>query len=305
MFAISLPNSRETYVEHSAAVALVQEGLHPKWQFPDETVSDVLADTLVALKGGTLVGCVGFVRGEWPGINIVAVSPSHRRRGIGSLLVSSAVNEIRGSGLMRVAAGGVGSYLWPGVPENLPSANALFKAMRGWQVSHVAFDMTRSVADYGTPAGVALRAARASVRFGYASEKERAWLAKVADAEWEVGWGRAFAQQPTENILVGRAQTGEVVAALIAGWPGVRHWARMLGDNATTIGCVGTVGRIRGQGIGKALVAKATEELRDAGGKNCHIGWTTLASFYGRLGFQIWRSYAMTACDPGDDNESR
>ena len=96
--------SCETAVERSAAVALVQESLQPEWQFPDETVSDALADALVALHGGTLVGCVGFVRGERPGISIVAVSPGHRLRGIGSCLVSSALSEVKESALIPVAA---------------------------------------------------------------------------------------------------------------------------------------------------------------------------------------------------------
>jgi len=39
------------------------------------------------------------------------------------------------------------------------------------------------------------------------------------------------------------------------------------------------------------MVASACEQLRDRGVGNCHIGWTTELSFYGRLGFHPWRRY--------------
>ena len=39
--------------------------------------------------------------------------------------------------------------------------------------------------------------------------------------------------------------------------------------------------------------AGASEILREAGTRNCHIGWTTRESFYRHAGYQPWRRYAM------------
>ena len=50
---------------------------------------------------------------------------------------------------------------------------------------------------------------------------------------------------------------------------------------------------MRERRIGTALVAYACEQLRDRGVVNCHIGWTPLLSFYGRLGFRPWRRFEM------------
>jgi predicted N-acetyltransferase YhbS len=66
----------------------------------------------------------------------------------------------------------------------------------------------------------------------------------------------------------------------------------MLGP-AATIGCVGVAPAVQGRGIGTALVVRASEILRDAGVRNCHIGWTTRESFYRRAGYRPWRRYAM------------
>jgi len=43
--------------------------------------------------------------------------------------------------------------------------------------------------------------------------------------------------------------------------------------------------------------AEESELLRDAGGTVCHIGWTVLLRFYGRLGYEPWRTY-VTASAP-------
>ena len=59
------------------------------------------------------------------------------------------------------------------------------------------------------------------------------------------------------------------------------------------IGCVGVAGGQRGAGVGSAMVAKASELLRDAGARTGHIGWTERERFYGRLGYLSWRRYHM------------
>ena len=51
----------------------------------------------------------------------------------------------------------------------------------------------------------------------------------------------------------------------------------MLGPASGTIGCVGVAPPRQGQGIGTALVVRASE-IPDAGTRNCHIGWTTRES---------------------------
>jgi GNAT superfamily N-acetyltransferase len=133
----------------------------------------------------------------------------------------------------------------------------------------------------------------AGIVFGQATPGERDWLAAHALEHWYQRWDEYFAASAPENILVGRLRDRQLVAALIVGFPGqVLQWQPMLGPQVTTIGCVGTLRPFRGQGIGTALVAAASEMLKRAGGSVCHIGWTDLLTFYGRLGYVPWRSYA-------------
>jgi predicted N-acetyltransferase YhbS len=67
----------------------------------------------------------------------------------------------------------------------------------------------------------------------------------------------------------------------------------MLGPQAGTISCVGVAPDMQGRGIGSAMVARASEILRDNGTRTCHIGWTGRESFYIRAGYRPWRRYRM------------
>ncbi|MBC6461631.1 hypothetical protein HKK72_27695 [Actinomadura sp. HBU206391] len=49
----------------------------------------------------------------------------------------------------------------------------------------------------------------------------------------------------------------------------------------------------RDLGVGTAMVARASELLRDRGIRTCLIDWTVRADFYGRLGYLPWRRYLM------------
>lgn len=84
-------------------------------------------------------------------------------------------------------------------------------------------------------------------------------------------------------MLAARDDAGDIARTLLLHGPGAESvFAPLLGPAAGTIGCVGVAAPRQGEGIGTALVARASEILRDAGTRNCHIGWTTRESFYRR-----------------------
>jgi GNAT superfamily N-acetyltransferase len=104
---------------------------------------------------------------------------------------------------------------------------------------------------------------------------------------------RAF-RRATSPVLVARERAGAVVGVLLfRGPPDGTIFTPMLGRDAGTIGCVGVAAAARGTGVGSAMVARASELLRDAGTGACHIGWTRRERFYARLGYRRWRRYHM------------
>ncbi len=86
-----------------------------------------------------------------------------------------------------------------------------------------------------------------------------------------------------------------VVGSLLFRGPGpVSVFGPLLGPMAGTIGCVGVASYAQDRGIGSAMVARASELLRDAGTHMCHISWVERQAFYVRVGYTPWRRYLMS-----------
>lgn len=281
--------------ELHAAVALSRMALEPQWRFDESALTRCMDHALIGVIDGDVLGVAALHDGQKAAVNLVAVRSDARRRGVGTALVEIACHELRQRGHHSIVAAGAGPYLWPGIPRDLPGAVDFFNA-RGWQFDVDVHDLTRSLLDYETPPDVAQRAREAEIDFGRANERERDHIASLAPDHWYPGWDRHFAGAVPDDVVVGRRRNGDVVAALIVGQPNRSSpWELMLGPGVTTIGCVGTLSTCRSEGIGTALVAHASELLRQSGGTTCHIGWTVLLDFYGRLGYRPWRSYATAA----------
>jgi beta-N-acetylhexosaminidase len=225
-------------------------------------------------------------------IPLILIDPAYQRRGIGTGLLATAVERLHAGGAVCVtAASGGGSYIWPGVPRDLPAAIRFF-ASRGWRHSHDTLDLVTDLACYRPPPGVFERAADAGVSMRRAASADMASVLAFEAAAFP-SWVRWF-RAADRVILIARDRPGAIAGTLLFRGPGADTvFAPMFGPAAGAIGCAGVAPRVQGHGIGTALVARASEILREAGTRTCHIGWTTRESFYRRAGYQPWRRYAM------------
>jgi GNAT superfamily N-acetyltransferase len=255
---------------------------------------DLVRDGVVAERGGALIGVVGVLAGDGGegGVQLLLVDPAARRQGVGTRLLEAGVERLRAGGVTIASLGSGGpDYLWPGVPDDLPAAAGFFTA-RGWRFDHTVIDLTADLRGYEPPAGVRERPGRAGVSVEVMAERDRAEVLAFEAASfphWVVWFERLGA-----SVLVARDRTGAVVGALLfSGPPRATIYEPLLGPEAGTIGCVGVADVARGAGVGSAMVARASELLRDAGTRACHIGWTRRERFYTRLGYVLWRRYHM------------
>jgi beta-N-acetylhexosaminidase len=196
---------------------------------------------------------------------------------------------------------GTSARFWNGVPSNLPDALAFFRAC-GWDFTETSHDLTRTLDDYATPASIRerLEAAEVSVRPSRPGE-----IPAILEFErrefpnWRPYFREAAGAGGHEDILAAWNGHGDVVGTLLTFTrhsPGAerdRIWTTLLGEDMGGLGAVGVAEKERGRGIGLALVARASEGLKARGVGNCHIGWTWLLDFYGRLGYGTWRSFEM------------
>lgn len=261
----------------------------PSWPVLTAGIAQ-LGEGLVAEAGSDPVG---FAAVDMAGsIPLILVDPACQRRGIGTGLLAAALERIRAGGVADVtAASGGSSYIWPGIPKDLPAAVRFF-ASCGWRHSHDTLDLVTDLARYRPPPGVGERAASTGVTVMRAASAD---LADVLAFEASAfpSWLRWFSAAG-QDVLIARDSAGTITGTLLLDGPGANTgFGPMLGPAAGTIGCVGVAPAVQGRGIGTALVVCASEILRDAGVRNCHIGWTTRESFYRRAGYRPWRRYAM------------
>jgi len=278
-----------------AADRLAVEGLWaaampPAWPLLRAAIAR-LGEGLVAEADHALAG---FVAVDMAGsIPLILVAPAYQRRGIGTALLAAAVDCLRRGGSAGVTAGSGGRfYIWPGVPRDLPGAVRFFAA-RGWQHSHDTLDLVTDLRRYRPPPGAYQNAATKGITI---TRPDSAGFAAVLafEAATFPSWTRWFAETGPTGTLAARNDAGAIAGALLLhGPPAETVLAPLLGPAAGTIGCVGVAAPRQGEGIGTALVARASETLRDAGTRTCHIGWTTRESFYRRAGYRPWRRYAM------------
>ena len=247
-----------------------------------------LDEGLVAQAGHVRVGFAALdAAGSIP---LILVEPAYQRRGIGTGLLDAALRQLRAGGVTAGSGGAV--YIWPGVPRDLPAAVGFFAA-RGWRHTHDTLDLVTDLAGYRPPPGAAGRAARTCVAITRATAGDLPAVGAFEAAAFS-SWARWFATARPEHVLLARTRSGAIAGTLLLEGPGADSvFAPMLGPAVGTISCVGVAPPLHGQGIGTALVVRASQILSQAGVRACHIGWTTRESFYRRAGYQPWRRYAM------------
>ena len=269
---------------------LWQAAMPPSWPVLPAGIGQ-LGEGLVAQAGPVPAGFVAFDRAG--SIPLILVEPGYQRRGIGTGLLEAALQQLRAGAAASVTAGSGGAgYIWPGVPRDLPAAVSFF-ASRGWRHTHDTLDLVTDLAGYRPPPGTARRAARTGVTITLAAGGDLAAV-RAFEAAAFPSWARWFAAARPEHVLLARTRTGLIAGTLLLEGPGADTVLEpVLGPAAGTIGCVGVTPPLHGQGIGTALVVRASGILSQAGVRACHIGWTTRESFYRRAGYQPWRRYAM------------
>jgi GNAT superfamily N-acetyltransferase len=229
------------------------------------------------------------------------VAPHRQGRGIGTALHNSALKQFRG--LSSVQLGSISPRFWCGVPGNLPSAARFFRA-RGWSFSETAYDLVQDLHHYITPPYIYQRMERERVSFEVASSQSIGDILAFETREfpnWLAYYKRYASIGDYQDLLVARDNSsGHIVGTLVM-YSSQSHasrtdviWQTMLGADSGAIGAVGVAASARGRGIGIALVARASDLLKERGVRNCYIDWVVLTDFYAKLGYTKWRDYLIS-----------
>jgi len=301
---VTLPSSEASVIrtyDASGDAESVHElwcrALGEAWPVDRARFGSVVREGLVAVCDERIVGVAACVAGESVGsLQLLLVDPAQRGRGIGGSLLQGTLEYLGRRGVGRVhLAGTPGPYFWPGLPADLRAARP-FLEKRGWAFHGSCWDLVRSLHHYETPADVRLRQADLTYRWVTPADRDR--LLEFERAHFPYWEGYYARDEALDEAVIAVDGSGSIVGSLLAtDFRRPQLWRGILGDDSGAIGAVGVHESQRGRGAGTALVAFACDQLRARGVRQCHIGWTTLLTFYGRLGFQPWREFESATHD--------
>ena len=286
----SLPRPLDPARDRAALLELWDTCLGVEWPAHADALMAATPLGYVYETPERLIGAVAF--DDTGGISYVIVDPKWRRKGVGRALHDAALAHPQAAGAQWRLGGR--TSIWPGVPTNLSDA-AQFLTKLGWVLGTTVVDMTRPTEGFSIAPEWTARATAAGVKIEWAKKGDADKVIEYESREhamWVPYFRSRFPDEP-ESVLLARDRKGHIVGALLIDMPPNHRprWSRILGEDAAEIGCVGVAASVNGQGIGTALVAEATRFVKEKGAVTAFLAWTSRITFYGRLGYEVWREY--------------
>ena len=226
------------------------------------------------LDGDEIVGVmVGVQRGNEAWLKLFAVDRSRRRSGIGSQMLTEVEERFRVAGVERVRTLNSSPYfVTPGLDVRYTEALCLLEA-HGYQLDRYVHNMEvlLSANDFDTSgAESALAGQGISVRrLRYEDEPVlRPWVQR--------NWGDNWATEACDSLKNDPVTT--FVAETDGSIVGFATYDVMLFSGS--FGPTGVEESMRGLGLGKVLLFRCLEDMRDKGYERCEIIWVGPIAFY-------------------------
>ncbi|MDG4794235.1 GNAT family N-acetyltransferase [Micromonospora sp. WMMD1082] len=250
------------------------------------------ADRIVRVLGayreqelvGVLIGSLSAGDGRVGHVDLLAVAPMLRRRGIGRALLGHAERAFAQLGATEVLlAGNPPYYAWPGIDVRYTPAICLALAL-GYRPDGTAWNMTADLSYDGSPALRSTETAESRL----AGQGVTVRRAEPADLPALTAFARA---------TFGGSWDAELAGSL--GRPGAGcHLAERDGEllgfaaygssRPSWFGPMGTAPAAQGSGIGGVLLRRCLSDQRAAGVTAAQIGWVGPVPFYsGSAGARI------------------
>lgn len=232
-------------------------------------------ETAVAERGGELIGFMQRVldpqaRKAW--IGPFAVAESARRQGVAGALLESCLDALRGAAGEVEALAIPGAYLTPGLDPRYTEA-LCFLERRGFERFKDCANLTAELTRHLGTADDEARLAREGVEIRRAQRADEPRLDAFFEQDFGAAWrfeaGLALDVAPPALHL---ALRGGRIIAFSAHSTQNREWG--------FFGPMGTAPAARGLGLGRVLLWRCLNDLRDAGHETAVIPWVGPIAFY-------------------------
>jgi GNAT superfamily N-acetyltransferase len=230
---------------------------------------------------------IGFSAIHEDNIALLCVAPGYQRRGYGTQLVQESERLIKEHGYHTVRLGDINSKLFIGAYTSEREWNLrrnLFFEKYGYTAENGCLEMVMSLHEY-SPERSGILLYPEGITFEYWNNADKSDLF-TAVGEVEEDWVQYY--QYDLPIFVAM-EHGKCVGFTILSFDD--NTLCSYGNNKVgMVGCVGVIPKKRERGIGLAMVAHATQELKKNGCDLSYIHYTYLDQWYGKLGYQsvIW-----------------
>lgn len=232
-------------------------------------------------------------------IQSLLVDSAHREKGLGSELLRLAEDALRGVGARRVTLGNdLHRRLFPGIPGELADTRRWFER-RGYVHREDVYDLIKA---YGLDERVAMPeyGGGAAARVAKPADREAltAFMARCFPGTWDLqhrdywergGTGREYVLLERDGAIVGFCRMNDAASPLLA--QNV-YWAPLFGEELGGIGPLGIDEACRGHRYGISIVQAAIHYLTERGVRHIVIDTTPYVDFYGKLGYEVWKTYA-------------
>jgi ribosomal protein S18 acetylase RimI-like enzyme len=251
------------------------------WTTHSRRLAGFLATTPLGDVIGVVLGSVSHRDPSIGHVDLIAVHPDERRRGIGRALTARIEGALAGLGAAdMVIAGNAPYYAWPGIDVRYTAALCAATAF-GFEQDQPAWNMTADLTGEPTPPptieGVTLRRAGSDDLPG---------LVEFALRTFGSGWAGEITHS------VGRDHAGCHLALDAKGE--ILGFAAYGSSRPSWFGPMGTVPAARGRGVGQALLLRCLADQRAAGYDRVQIGWVGPVPFYsGAVGARVERVFQL------------
>ena len=266
-------------------IALVPTG-------PGPAGGAALSGVPMSVAGGRVVGVVlGSVSHRDPSIghvDLIAVDPAERRRGIGRALMSRVEGALAGLGAGDVViAGNPPYYAWPGIDVRYTPAICAVSTF-GFEQDQPAWNMTVDLTgEQPRPTEAAeKRLADEGIVVRRAVLDDVPALVDFAQTNFNTLWEGEISHS------VGRDRTGCHIAVDADGT--ILGFAAYGSSRPSWFGPMGTTPAAQGKGIGSVLLRRCLAEQKAAGYDRVQIGWVGPLAFYsGAVAARVERVFLL------------
>lgn len=253
-------------------------------------------EVIIEEKEGEIAGVVAFKYKKETSSDAVIVfeqvKNENSHKGIGTKLLNKVVSRADELGVQNIVLGGkLGSYFWPGIPENLHCEK--FFSNYGFEVKDGPVDMHQDITNWSADKAIFDRIRDEGVSIRFANELDVENILKFEKENFpnwhDSYYKRLVARHQYDKVFIAEKE-GQILAVSEL-WDDGCNWDMLFKGKVGGGGALGVKEKFQGLGIGLAMKAWGTQKLKEKGVQDVWIGWTYQIGFYEKLGFKVWRKF--------------